>query len=509
MLVQVTDPKRNIFIGVQPASPVSYWNADFNPIVYKFQRIDAYIVSISNASGKIKITFNTLNVNTDAFNLLTVGSAIYYNAGGANVGIATVTAFSLGLGTITTDAPFTIPAFGGFLLFPDLLDFYLFEVKIGTFENNIFTQIADVNFKPASNGLCTIDPSKWLQGTMPNNNGYDYLSENKKDLTLSRPYRMVVSEQYKQKTDGGSSLGVGALTVPTHYANNAAKQPQQDRFGQNMGLYVPWMNPQLIFNPLLLSPTGWTIFGSTNAVVTFGLPGVSIVPAANFPWSAAIQSTNGGTPVVGKSYLIFIKIKITGTVSVLTVTLGGVTVNVGPTSGMYVATITAANTNPLTFEADGLDDTSAAEMDMLEMFLYEDLPDPYKAKFLTQFVTPYYWGDFPFELDFIYSELIAPFNIVRVEELYDSEDTLIATNRYTLAPSEAFYVNRMKIEGGYGNNIAYVVTWLEITADLAGNCYVQEGYWADGYVLCEPAENINNIQFSNVEQLIGNLIRLH
>lgn len=109
--------------------------------------------------------------------------------------------------------------------------------------------------------------------------------------------------------------------------------------------------------------------------------------------------------------------------------------------------------------------------------------DDIRAKFLCDFEIPTYFQGFPFDLGFIYSESIATVPVLKKEEDLDANGDVVGSSSYTLDPTQALGVNRMKVDEGYASQIKRIRTWLEITVGgVITLPYVSVGYVATGYV---------------------------
>ena len=98
-----------------------------------------------------------------------------------------------------------------------------------------------------------------------------------------------------------------------------------------------------------------------------------------------------------------------------------------------------------------------------------------KAKFQSVFKRPTYFPGYPFSLNFIYSDNMLNYQVVRKEQPKDLNGNIITTTTDNLSMSSKLYANRLMLKQGYTSNITTLDIWLE--TDLA---IVAKPRWDDG-----------------------------
>ncbi len=120
----------------------------------------------------------------------------------------------------------------------------------------------------------------------------------------------------------------------------------------------------------------------------------------------------------------------------------------------------------------------------------------YKAKFISDFVTPTYFPGYPWDIAFILSDLLGATLTKRKEQEIDDTETVIGSDSDDIdtgleldglqMPGEI----RVMLSGSYSSAVNKVLLWIE-TGDPFESRYVEDGYVDDGYV-----EIINGPSFS-------------
>ena len=84
-----------------------------------------------------------------------------------------------------------------------------------------------------------------------------------------------------------------------------------------------------------------------------------------------------------------------------------------------------------------------------------------KAKFQSVFKKPTYFVNYPFSLNFIYSDNMLNYQLTRKEQTKDINGNVIATTTDNLSMSSRLYANRLMLKQGYTSNIKTLDIWLE------------------------------------------------
>jgi hypothetical protein len=84
-----------------------------------------------------------------------------------------------------------------------------------------------------------------------------------------------------------------------------------------------------------------------------------------------------------------------------------------------------------------------------------------KAKFQSVFKRPTYFVNYPFSLNFIYSDNMLNYQVTRKEQTKDINGNIIATTTDNLNMASRLFANRLMLKQGYTSNIKTVDIWLE------------------------------------------------
>jgi hypothetical protein len=95
-----------------------------------------------------------------------------------------------------------------------------------------------------------------------------------------------------------------------------------------------------------------------------------------------------------------------------------------------------------------------------------------KAKFQSVFKRPTYFVGYPFSLNFIYSDNMLNYQLVRKEQTKDINGSVIANTTDNLSVNSRYYANRLMLKQGYTSNVKTVDIWLEINGVTTQNQYV-------------------------------------
>jgi hypothetical protein len=124
--------------------------------------------------------------------------------------------------------------------------------------------------------------------------------------------------------------------------------------------------------------------------------------------------------------------------------------------------------------------------------LLEHVPfEPSDAKFLSGFERPVYFPGYPFDLSFIYSDIISGHNVYRVEQLRQRDGSTNSPVSTLLDSAQAVYVNRMLTSESFGNAES-VDVWLESDpggAPVTASPYVVTTYVPTSYATGRPVFN--------------------
>ena len=214
---------------------ISKWNATHHPIKFGLQRRD-YEVDVITLGGlgaliECTITAGLTGLASDEF---VVGKTVYLNVLGA----------SPGSGNFVIDSivdPATV-----LLVNPDFVTLtgsgYLNDLERANFfiETFIYDKSSGVNVlvqssinKPDATGFVEVDVSSFLKSLVGYVDTFSYSIINEKDLTLGGIFNIEYRENWFEFTGGTVVPGID------YYFTNSSKQIG-DRYGSNMGEYVPF-----------------------------------------------------------------------------------------------------------------------------------------------------------------------------------------------------------------------------------------------------------------------------
>jgi hypothetical protein len=84
-----------------------------------------------------------------------------------------------------------------------------------------------------------------------------------------------------------------------------------------------------------------------------------------------------------------------------------------------------------------------------------------KAKFQSVFDRPTYFLNYPFSLNFIYSDNLLNYQVIRREITRDINGTQTGTTSDDISMTQRFFSNRLMLKGGYDSTVKTVDVWLE------------------------------------------------
>lgn len=92
-----------------------------------------------------------------------------------------------------------------------------------------------------------------------------------------------------------------------------------------------------------------------------------------------------------------------------------------------------------------------------------------KAKFQSVFKRPTYFVGYPFSLNFIYSDNMENYQLVRKEQTKDINGNTIATTTDNLFVASRYYANRLMLKQNYTSNVKTLDIWIETNGVTAQN----------------------------------------
>lgn len=98
-----------------------------------------------------------------------------------------------------------------------------------------------------------------------------------------------------------------------------------------------------------------------------------------------------------------------------------------------------------------------------------------KAKFQSVFKRPTYFVGYPFSLNFIYSDNMENYQLVRKEQTKDINGNTIATTTDNLSVNSRYYANRLMLKQGYLSSVKTLDIWLETNGVTTHNPFIGGG----------------------------------
>lgn len=210
------------------ASLVSNWNSVHHPIKFGLIRKDLAVTSVSEQGGYVRINFSVAPYILN-------GESIYLSSG-VYAGVYTVTAFSNDYNYIIINKTYTSSSVGGYINRLSGRENYYVSTRVYLVnEFNQYVLIGTSVNKPFSDGNVVVDVSAFLKSAIDFNETFEFDVLNKKDTTLSGRFNISYSENW----DGSEGEFSTPDTQNVFYFTNSVKQIQ-DRYGANMGEYVPF-----------------------------------------------------------------------------------------------------------------------------------------------------------------------------------------------------------------------------------------------------------------------------
>jgi len=460
----------------------SKWNAAFSPIIYTGKRADAIVNQVTESP-----TNSNINVNWQGLIhvLPTVGELIYLQSGpydGAFKILSVSTSF------IILDTPFITPSFGGLIQLNSSRENHHIELELYRIVQSSYVLVATSVFRTFPDGSFTFDVSSMIRRSIQFLNEYDYLTINKRVDKVSSGFNF----RYKEKWQGNPGSFSNFDERDVTYYIGAAKQ-LRDKFGSNMGLFVPIVGNVGPFNGnfeiSIPGADGWdhVEVGSISSISGCQLIYASGDEIGTSTWTSDTLLENGVDYeiVVDKHFIVG---------ATVTIVAGTNEVQLGASANKEKILITANGTAFKIKIESVVAGSHQVQLNSVSIFL---ATSPQPAKFLTENFEPTYFKDFPFDLPFIHSDNLADFNINRERRFLDQNGVQISVASEQLDVStNDFTVNRM-IVGVPPPNTKCIEVFLE--ADQTERTgYVEAGYvggkgedaYASGTVIDNPtAEN--------------------
>lgn len=106
-----------------------------------------------------------------------------------------------------------------------------------------------------------------------------------------------------------------------------------------------------------------------------------------------------------------------------------------------------------------------------------------KAKFQSVFKRPTYFVGYPFSLNFIYSDNMLNYQLVRKEQTKDINGATIATTTDNLSVNSRYYANRLMLKQNYLSSVKTLDIWIETNGSTSQNPYIGGGdYVTTSYI---------------------------
>lgn len=447
----------------------SRWLSAFNECIFEITRKDCVVTGIINNGSNITVTvLGSLTPGT-TLNSIYLGVAGYEDV---------YTVLSHTGNNIVLDTQYNGNG-TGFLNFNSFYTNYFIEISV--YQGNTLIDVS--RHRPFTDGLIKFDVSAALTSRVKFKNKYAYSAINERDIDLSGEFSFIAIESYLGQTQGDYQL---QGDTQFYYYDGSARQIQS-RWGSNLADFCPMIPIISIPDGRFSAPslnTFWYI--TVNSNTHFNHPAQSAEYSSTNNSGVATMQHNTITLIPGHIYEVIIKIDYVFGADVA-ISLGGTDGQTFNTVGTFKDTITCGAGTDFTikFASTGMAAHTARVKEVV-LIDGDGLPETNKARFLVQDgLTPTYFYGFPFDLSFIYSDNISPFQIVRYREYFDQAGvTLGFTTQNNLLINQQKYVNRLRCVDNFPNlGEKTMQVWLEL-GDMSGllEDYVQDGAVVDDYV---------------------------
>lgn len=221
------------------------WNSAFNPVVFKYQRKDFQVTSITVAPDGINILVS-INANVSAVkprSNISTGNVLQPTVTSAGDYVYLQTANYSGSyevlvtnsGSLVVNCPFVANDGSGFVNINSLRPYYQLQTQITYVDpvSNKFKTITSTN-TPDSAGYCRVDLSNFLQSLVQAKDNSNYSAINYRDMQLSASYTVKYAEVW-----AGNNPTWVSITRP-YYVVYSAKQ-LGDKYGGSLAEYVPFL----------------------------------------------------------------------------------------------------------------------------------------------------------------------------------------------------------------------------------------------------------------------------
>lgn len=207
----------------------SYWLSSGGPLIWKFQRKDTNIISITNNSGTIKCTVSPMPTDVE------VGDRVYIS----NVGYTgNTTIKSIGVGFIELNLIHLGNSSGGFINLIEKRNNYYIEAIIYELTPTAETAFATRRFYDNETGIVTMDLSETLDSKMVGNDSYNFTPINGSDTGKSFAFKFTTREQYRSETIDVSVITHGSLASAQAYFVVKSTKQLGALYGANLRDYM-------------------------------------------------------------------------------------------------------------------------------------------------------------------------------------------------------------------------------------------------------------------------------
>lgn len=482
-MVEITQRPQKI---IDDAGIVSKWNAIWHPCIFKFQRKDWNIATIienfHTGEGPLYITLDlTVDQLANEYPLLNPGDKIYLNSG-PYVGIYTVSDryTESSQPRLIIDSPFISNTSSGYINVPTIRTDHSIEIKILEYTSGVSQDFSSEysKFRANKEGIITADLQSTLQSMISAVPDFNYDVVNKRAPNLGQPFNIVWREYYLgfyRDVDGNIDDSFTTENSDNlHFIANAVKQ-MGDRWGQNVGEFFPYLKLNVGTNFIVNGNFDTNLNGWTNDAGWSWNNGKAELntdlDTADDLTQTINTTTNIGDKILvkfdisgyEKGVLLYEFDRIASTATSLNIT----------SNGTYSFIYDILSTNEV-FNIHFIEQSSITDANGTKVFLDNvsiskiSYIDNTTAKFLTKFQQPKRFLGYPFDLSFIYSKELSGIALHKAEEgldasfeqFLDSDIPLIRDDGGSPEIDNFGYINRMKLEEGYGATIKYIRTYL-------------------------------------------------
>lgn len=212
-----------------PVGARSYWVASGNPILFKYQRKDLGVISVTQGPAVDGVTKIKVSVSAVPAELL-AGQKVYINNFGYE---GTYEVINKSVGSFVLDATWIGNQTGGFVNFVEARNNYHMDINVYRAASGGDVLLGNYRYYDNTTGIVTIDLQGVIDAQMNVDNEFDYSVINAADEGKSFAFIFYYRENWRSNTSVGSYTSYG-----TYFFAVKAVRQLGDPYGQNMRDYM-------------------------------------------------------------------------------------------------------------------------------------------------------------------------------------------------------------------------------------------------------------------------------